>query len=150
MYWATATSDVSVYAGMIRSRAAKYEPGQEFNACLVSGVVQGVSVDVQRQGLGGTSPMPDIYDDLITDTQPAISRGKTELAGTGHKVIETLSIMIPESTAAPGIIEPGQLLKVLHDDNTSNYLGLVLSTNISVAQAGGAAVYQSITIERNP
>ncbi|MFQ3281903.1 hypothetical protein [Reinekea sp.] len=149
-HWNSATPDVSVYAGMIRSRSAKYEPAQEFNACFVSGTELGVSVDVRRQGSGGTQPMPDVYEDLITDPQPAISRGKAEIASTGNKVIETLSIFIPESQAVPGIIEPGQLLKVLHDVSANDYLGLVLSTSISVTQSGGAAVYQNITIERNP
>ncbi|PTY38583.1 hypothetical protein BGP77_11600 [Saccharospirillum sp. MSK14-1] len=148
-HWDTAAPDANVYAGMIRSRSGKYEPGQEFNACFVSGVEQGVSVEVQRTGSGGTNPMPDIFDDLITDTQPAIARGRNELAATGNKVIETLSIIIPESQAVPGVLLPGQLLKVLHNDAQQDYIGLVLSNSISVAQSGGAAVYQNVTIERN-
>lgn len=146
--WASATPDAEVYIGMIRTRSAQYEPAPEFNACYVSGINQGVAVDVRRQGSGGTSPMPDIYHDLITDPQPAISRGRQELAATGNKVVETLSLIIPENGAAPGIITPGQLVKISHDDPADDYLGLTLSTRITVAAAGGAAIYQSITIER--
>lgn len=146
--WDGITPDVQIYAGMVRSRAGKYEPAQEYNSVFVSGIEQGVSVDVQRQGSGGTNPMPDIFENLITDAQVAISRGRQELAQTGNKVIETLGVIIPESAATPGIILPGSIIKMLHDDSAQDYVGMVLSTNIAMAQAGGAAVYQNITIER--
>ena len=93
--------------------------------------------------------MPDIYDDLITDSQAAISRGKAELAGTGNKVVETLSVIIPENGAAPGVLVPGMLVKVMHDDSQKDYMGLVLSTQISAQRAGGAAIFQSVTLERS-
>lgn len=146
--WASATPDAEIYIGMVRTRSAQYEPGPEFNACYVSGINQGVAVDVRRQGSGGTAPMPDIYHDLITDTQPAISRGRQELAATGNKVVETLSLIIPENGAAPGILTPGQLVKISHDDPAEDYLGLVLSNTINAQQAGAAAIYQNVTIER--
>lgn len=147
--WGTATPDAAIYIGMVRSRSAQYEPAPAFNACYVSGISQGEAVDVQRDGSGGTDPMPDIYDDLITDSQPAISRGKAELAGSGNKVVETLSVIIPENGAAPGILVPGMLVKVIHDDSQLDYMGLVLANQISAQRAGGAAVYQSVTLERN-
>lgn len=147
--WASATPDATIYIGMVRSRSAQYEPAPAFNSCYVSGVSQGEAVDVQRAGSGGTDPTPDIYDDLITDSQPAISRGKSELAGSGNKVIETLSVMIPENAGAPGIVTPGMIAKVIHDDPQLDYFGLVLAVNISVQRAGAAAVYQSVTLERN-
>lgn len=147
--WSGATPDAGIYIGMVRSRSAQYEAGPEFNACYVSGVSQGEAVDVQREGSGGTAPMPDIYEDLITDSQAAISRGKAELAGTGSKVVETLSVIIPENGAAPGILVPGMLVQVMHDDSQLNYMALVLAVQISAQQAGGAAVYQSVTLERN-
>jgi len=146
--WDTATPDAEIYIGMVRSRSAQYEPGPAFNACYVSGIHQGVAVDVQRQGSGGTQPMPDIYDDLITDTQPAISRGKAELSAAGNKVIETLSVLIPEQGAAPGILTPGQIVKVTHDDPIQDYTALVLANRIAAQGAGAAAVYQSVTLER--
>lgn len=147
--WGTSTPDAGIYIGMVRSRSAQFEPAPEFNSCFVSGVSQGEAVDVQRQGSGGTNPMPDIYDDLITDSQAAISRGKAELAGTGNKVVETLSVMIPENGAAPGVLVPGMLVKVMHDDSQKDYMGLVLSTQISAQRAGGAAIFQSVTLERS-
>lgn len=146
--WDTVTPDVGIYVGMIRSRSGKYEAAQEHNACFVSGVNQGQSVDVQRQGSGGTDPMPDIFEDLITDAQPAISRGRNELAATGNKVIETLQVPIFENGAAPGVLVPGQIAQVQHDDSLKDYVGLVLSNSISVAKAGGAQIYQSVTLER--
>ena len=147
--WETATPDAGIYIGMVRSRSAQYEPAPAFNACYVSGVSQGVAVDVQRAGSGGTAPMPDIYEDLITDSQPAISRGAAELAGAGNKVVETLSVLIPESGAAPGVVLPGMIVKVMHDDSLLDYMALVLSVSISVQKAGGAEIYQSVTLERS-
>lgn len=146
--WSGATPDAGIYIGMVRSRSAQFEPAPEFNSCFVSGISQGAAVDVQRQGSGGTNPMPDIYEDLITDSQAAISRGKAELAGTGNKVVETLSVMIPENGAAPGILVPGMLVQVMHDDSQLNYMALVLAVQISAERAGAAAVYQSVTLER--
>jgi hypothetical protein len=93
--------------------------------------------------------MTDIYDDLITEQTAAIYRGRSELSAVGNKVSETLSVFLPENGAAPGVILPGQLIKVLHDDNTNDYMGLVLSNNISATKARAAAIYQSVTIERN-
>jgi len=147
--WETSTPDAGIYIGMVRSRSAQYEPGPEFNACYVSGVSQGEAVDVQRAGSGGTAPMPDIYEDLITDSQPAISRGKAELAAAGNKVVETLSVIIPESGAAPGVLVPGMIVKVMHDDDLLDYMALVLAVSISVQKAGGAEIYQSVTLERS-
>ena len=147
--WETATPDAGIYIGMVRSRSAQYEPAPAFNACYVSGVSQGVAVDVQRAGSGGTAPMPDIYEDLITDSQPAISRGKAELAAAGNKVVETLSVIIPESAAAPGVLVPGMIVKVMHDDPLLDYMALVLAVSISVQKAGGAEIYQSVTLERS-
>ena len=147
--WETATPDAGIYIGMVRSRSAQYEPAPAFNACYVSGVSQGVAVDVQRAGSGGTAPMPDIYEDLITDSQPAISRGTAELAGAGNKVVETLSVLIPESGAAPGVVLPGMMVKVMHDDPLLDYMALVLAVSISVQKAGGAEIYQSVTLERS-
>jgi hypothetical protein len=147
--WDGITGDVQVYAGQIRSRAATYEPNQDYDSVYVSGIDQGVSVDVQITGSGGLNPMTDIYDDLITEQAAAVYRGRAELSAVGNKVSETLSVFLPENGAAPGVILPGQLIKVLHDDSASDYIGLVLSNNISASKAGAAAIYQSVTIERS-
>lgn len=146
--WDGAQPDTAIYIGMVRSRSAQYEPGPAFNACYVSGVSQGQAVDVQRQGSGGTDPMPDVFDDLITDAQPAISRGRVELAGSGNKVVETLGVIIPENAAAPGVLVPGQIIQVTHDDDALDYMALVLATSISVRRSGGAEIYQNVTLER--
>lgn len=147
-HWDTVTPDAAIYIGMVRSRSARYEPAPSYDSCFVSGVSQGVSVDVQRTGTGGLNPMPDVLDDLITEAAPAISRGRNELAATGNKVVETLSVLIPEQGAAPGILRPGQIVSVTHDNPDSDYVGLVIANSISVQKAGGAEIYQSVTLER--
>lgn len=147
--WDSVVPDTAIYIGMVRSRSGKYEPAPAYDACFVSGVSQGVSVDVQRTGSGGLNPMPDILDDLITATAPAISRGRNELAASGNKVVETLSVLIPEQGAAPGILMPGRIIKVTHDDSAKDYVALVIANSISVQKAGGAEIYQSVTLERS-
>lgn len=146
--WDSATPDAAIYIGMIRSRSARYEPSQACDACFVSGINHGVSVDVQLTGSGGLNPMPDVFDDLITAPAVAISRGKNELSATGSKVIEILSVIIPESKAAPGILLPGQIVRITHDDELKDYTALVLSVSISAQRAGAAEIYQSVTLER--
>ncbi|NKI17444.1 hypothetical protein HCU74_08440 [Spongiibacter sp. KMU-166] len=147
--WASVTPDAIIYVGMLRSRSGQYEPGQQYDACYVSGINVGEAVDVHRAGSGGLNPMPDVYDDLITDAQAAISRGKAELSGAGSKVIETLSTIIPENAGAPGILTPGQIAKITHDDPADDYFGLVVSNHIAVQRAGAAEIYQSVTLERS-
>lgn len=148
-HWETLTPDAAIYIGMVRSRSAKYEPGQAYDACYVSGINQGVAVDVQLTGSGGLNPMPDIFDDLITATAPAICRGRNELAAAGNKVVETLSVIIPESGAAPGILVPGMIVAVTHDEPVKDYIALVLANSISVQRAGAAEIYQNVTLERS-
>lgn len=148
-HWESAFPDEIVYIGMVRSRSAQYEPAPAFDGCYVSGVNQGVAVEVQRDGSGGLNPMPDIYEELITDSQPAISRGRNELSATGNKVVETLAVIIPENGAAPGLITPGQLVKVQHDNPAEDYLALCLSTSVSAKRAGAAEIYQNVTLERS-
>ena len=147
--WDAVTPDAAIFIGMVRSRSAQYEPGQAYDACYVSGINQGVAVDVQLTGSGGLNPMPDIFDDLITAAAPAISRGRNELAAAGNKVVETLSVIIPEAGAAPGILKPGMIISVTHDDPERDYIALVLANSISVQRAGGAEIYQSVTLERS-
>ena len=147
--WDSVVPDTAIYIGMVRSRSARYEPAPAYDSCFVSGVSQGVSVDVQRTGSGGLNPMPDILDDLITATAPAISRGRNELSASGNKVVETLSVLIPEQGAAPGILIPGKIIKVTHDDSAKDYVALVIANSISVQKAGGAEIYQSVTLERS-
>lgn len=147
-HWDSATPDTAIYAGMIRSRSAQFEPAQAYDSCFVSGVNQGVSVDVQLTGSGGLNPMPDVFDDLITDSQAAISRGRNELAATGNKVVETLSVLVPENGAAPGVLIPGMIVSVTHEDPAADYTGLVLSNSIAAQRAGAAEIYQTVTLER--
>jgi len=147
--WAGAAPDAIIYIGMVRSRSAQYEPAPAFDGCYVSGVNQGVAVEVQRQGSGGLNPMPDIYEELITDPQAAIYRGIAELSATGNKVVETLKIIIPELGAAPGVIKPGQIVQVQHDNPAEDYKALCLSVSLAAKKAGGAEVYQSVTLERD-
>ena len=147
--WETVTPDAAIYIGMVRSRAASYEAGQAYDACYVSGINQGVAVDVHLTGSGGLNPMPDIFDDLITAPQPAISRGRNELGESGNKVVETLSVLIPEAGAAPGILIPGMIVSITHDNPDRDYIALVLANSISVQRAGGAEIFQNVTLERN-
>ena len=61
---------------------------------------------------------------------PDISRGKAELS------------------AVPGILTPGQIIKITHDDPALDNAALVLANRIAAQGAGAAAVYQSVTLER--
>ena len=41
------------------------------------------------------------------------------------------------------------MVKVMHDDPLLDYMALVLAVSISVQKAGGAEIYQSVTLERS-
>ena len=144
--WNTATMDKIVPAALVISLSANWRPEPEYNAVYVSGTHAGVAVNVKRTGTAGNEPAPDILEDWLTETQVNTERGRNELAKGGQQSVTTLEFPLTDTSTAPGLIEPGQLVEV--QDITGNWRGLCLSTSISAAGSLGS-VTQSIELERH-
>ncbi|TBW40139.1 hypothetical protein E0E54_00750 [Azotobacter chroococcum] len=145
--WAGEVMERIIPAEIVGEWGSEWSPQPEWNSCYVSGTSHGVAVDVRRTGTAGDKPAPDVYDDLITGTDAARSRGIAELAKGGNQEIVTLDLpLFPEATA-PGLIEPAMLCEVRDIDGT--WRGLCLATEIGAEGVGAARVTQTVRLERH-
>lgn len=104
-----------------------------------------MSVNVKRAGTNGDNPAPNILEDWLTETQVNTERGRNELAKGCHQSVTTIELPLTDSNTAPGLIEPGMLVKV--QDITGDWQGLGLATSIGASGVG--AVLQSVDLERH-
>jgi hypothetical protein len=89
-----------------------------------------------------------VFDDLITGTDAARSRGIAEIAKGGNQEIVTLAIpLFPVGGSAPGLVEPAHLCEVRDIDGT--WRGLCLSTEIAAEGVGASRVTQTLKLERH-
>ncbi|GAB3471955.1 hypothetical protein [Azotobacter salinestris] len=145
--WAGEVMERIIPAEIVGEWGSEWSPQPVWNSCYVSGTTHGVAVDVRRAGTAGDAPAPDVYDELITSTDAARSRGIAELAKGGNQEIVTLALpLFPEATA-PALIEPAMLCEVRDIDGT--WRGLCLATEISAEGIGAARVTQTVRLERH-
>ena len=143
--WPETTMDARIVpASMVISLSASWQPEAEYNAVYVSGIYEGVSVNVKRQGTAADNPAPDIFEDWLTETQVNTERGRNELSKGGNQSITTIELPLTDTETAPGLIEPGKLVEV--QDITGDWQALCLSTQI---RAKMAKVSQTIELERH-
>jgi len=57
-------------------------------------------------------------------------------------------LAIPEGSAEPGLLLPGQTVAVVYDDDSLSYRGYVTSVTVSIPGRGLAKVRQTVTIEQ--
>ena len=148
--WHNTLYDRIIPHQLITDMAGEWAPRPEYNSCYVSGVSYGVAVDVRRAGSAGDKPAPDVYDDLITDTNAARQRGITEICKGGVQEIVTLTLPLFPADKAPGLVQPAMLCDI-HPHTEPNWPGLCLATSITVTaqQAGSGMVRQQIKLERH-
>jgi len=146
--WATAVMDRIVPAEIVGGVGGEWTPQPAWNSCYVSGTTHGVAVDVRRAGSMGDAPAPDVYDELITGTEAARSRGIAELAKGGNQEVVSLTLpLFPVGGSAPGLVEPAHLCEVRDIDGT--WRGLCLSTEIAAEGVGASRVTQTLKLERH-
>jgi len=131
------------------SYASQWEPKPEYNAVFVSGITDGVAVDVLRWGTAGDKAAPDIFDDLNVEAYQCQERGMAAIAAGGNQEIVTIDTILPTS-GAPGLIEPGNVIEYRDTQTPANtWRGNVLSNTIACGQPGTGRVTQTIKIERH-
>ncbi|MCG8520834.1 MAG: hypothetical protein MI744_01370 [Pseudomonadales bacterium] len=141
--------DAIIADTMTTSYASQWEPQPEYNAVFVSGITDGVAIDVVRQGTAGDKPAPDIFDDLNVEAYQCRERGMTAIAAGGNQEIVTIETVLPTS-GSPGLIEPAMLVEVRDTIEPANtWRGNALGVSISVGQPGTGRVTQTVKIERH-
>lgn len=141
--------DAIIADTMTTSYASQWEPQPEYNAVFVSGITDGVAIDVVRQGTAGDKPAPDIFDDLNVEAYQCRERGMAAIAAGGNQEIVTIETVLPTS-GSPGLIEPAMLVEVRDTIEPANtWRGNALGVSISVGQPGTGRVTQTVKIERH-
>lgn len=147
-WWSTAIMDRIIPAEIITDSSGEWTPQPEWDSVYVSGTSHGVAVDVRRQGTAGNAPAPDVFDDLVTATDAARSRGISEISKGGHQEIATRTIpLFPVGGSAPGLVEPAMLCEVRDPGDT--WRGLCLGVDISADGIGASRVSQVLRLERH-
>ena len=116
----------------------------ELERVLVSGTTHGAMTEVIRRNTAGAVSATDVSDVLNQDNSANAERGRNILCDSG--VIEQLSIQLPlmPPGQAPGLLEPGQLVKILRENGTDT-IGMVLSNSIKPDSV--SSVWQSAVLE---
>ena len=141
--------DAIIADAMTTSYASQWDPQPEYNSVFVSGITQGVAVDVIRMSTAGDKPAPDIFDDLNVESSQCRERGLTAIAASGDQEIVTIETVLPTS-GSPGLIEPAMLVEVRDTRESANtWRGNVLGVNINVTNPGTDRVTQTVKIERH-
>lgn len=141
--------DFIIADSTISALSSQWQPGIAYNGVYVSGISDGVAVDVVKAGTAGDVRSADVYDALNLTTQQCRGRGVSILGQSGDQEIVTIEIPIPTS-GAPGLIEPGKWGEVQDTRNVDNsWRGLVLSNSVRVSKPGAAKAVQIIQMERH-
>jgi hypothetical protein len=146
--WAAAPVAVEMPADVITTDSLEPDARAPYNAVYVSGTTHGPQGHVCRTGTAGDLLAPPVTDALITHETAARMRGRTVLGGAGAKLQHSLTMPLLVGAGLPGVITPGQLLKV--NDIGHTWRGLVRSVRIA-AQASSEVIVvrQALTVERN-
>lgn len=145
---ATAEMDRTIHESQILSEGGQLETNDLINAVFVTGESEGVALTVTRAGTAGDIAGQDVVDAWLTAIEANTSRGKQEIAASGDRIISTLELAIPESTAQPGLLLPGHAVAVIYNDSALSYRAYVTAVAISVPGRGLAKVRQTVTLER--
>ncbi|HLA33021.1 MAG TPA: hypothetical protein VJ047_18525 [Pseudomonas sp.] len=146
-WWSSAIMDRIIPAEIITDSSGEWTPQPEWDSVYVSGTSHGVAVDVRRTGMAGNAPAPDVFDDLITATDAARSRGICEISKGGNQEIASRTIPLFPVGSAPGLVEPGMLCEVRDPGDT--WRGLCLGVDISADGIGASRVSQVLRLERH-
>jgi len=138
--------DAQIPMSMVNQQSLNYEPAPLYDSIYLSGTTKGVANLVELFGSGGLLQAPDVFDDLLTDTDVTQERARQEIGNSGAKGIYSITLPIPEALIAPGLLEPGMMIETVEGNTT--WRGYVLGVSISAPRSGAAKVEQTATIVR--
>ena len=144
--WAATTPALAIHESIVRSFGHSWQPGPGYNGVYVSGTTQGVLCFVKRTGTDGALLAPMVTGPLITDTDVARERGRTEIAASASYTVTAIDLPLEVDPAVPGILLPGAIIEVIESRET--WRGQVTGCKISGARNRGLVIRQNIEVER--
>ncbi|MEM0953285.1 MAG: hypothetical protein AAGI24_04015 [Pseudomonadota bacterium] len=139
--------DADIPMAIVSSEALQFQPAPLYDTVYISGTNVGVANQVTRSGFPGTSPAPDVFDDLMTDTSITTERARQVIAASGNRGEYTLVLPVPEfQTEAPGLVEPGMIVQVV--EGGSSWRGYCLGTSIRAPRSGAEKIEQTLRLVR--
>jgi hypothetical protein len=129
---------------MIPTETSEAQHSPELERVLIAGTTHGVVTEVVRAGTAGSVSAADISDPLAQSVAVNSERGRNVLAESGAIVLMTGQLPLMPPGQAPGLLVPGQLVKVMREDGKVSR-GLVLENAIN--PNGVASVWQNVSLE---
>lgn len=111
---------------------------------LIAGTTHGVVTEVIRSGSAGAVSAVDVSDVLAQDVAANTERGRNILAESGQIEILSLEMPLLPPGQSPGLVVPGQLVKILREDGSVTR-GLALGN--SITPNGISAIWQNVSLE---
>src|SRR5690606_32448748 len=96
--WA-ADMNRTIHENQILSEGGTLETRPLINAVYVTGEREGVALSATRLGTAGDQPGPDVVDAWLTEQPANAARAAQEIAASGDRIIHTLELAIPETSA---------------------------------------------------
>ena len=138
--------DAQIPMGLVTGVSMQYQPAPLYDSAYISGTNAGVSTLVTLTGKAGTAPAPDVFDDLMTDTDVTTERARQVIAGSGGRGLYSLTLPIPEFDTAPGLVEPGMVVEAV--EGLEKWRGYVLGASIKAPRSGAEKIEQTIKVVR--
>jgi len=148
--WGTAIPDKAVDKGFALTVGQSWKPSPRHNGIYVAGTTSlGSLVKVTRLGTNGEPFLTMVTDPLITASETGRERARNLISATGRKEEVTLEMPVLPDQEDPGVLLPGQLLRV-QDSVEGDWRGQVMSIAIGAVKAGAVTkVRQSVQVERH-
>lgn len=145
--WATAPDSAFSHLipeAMIPEESSESASSPRLERVLIAGTTHGVVTEVVRTGTAGSQSGEDVSD-VLAQTHPVnAERGRNLIADSGEQEMVTLRLPLMRPGQAPGLVVPGQLVKVLRADG-SHTRALCISN--ALAPSGISSVWQNVTLE---
>ncbi len=129
---------------MIPTETSEAQHSPQLERVLIAGTTHGVVTEVVRAGTAGSVSAADISDPLAQSVVVNAERGRNVLAESGSIVLMTGQLPLMPPGQSPGLLVPGQLVKVLREDGKVSR-GLVLENAIN--PNGVSSVWQNVSLE---
>ena len=146
--WPVSPVDVQIAWGAVQAEAFERTDRPEYDGVYVAGQQGGVVGFVRWAGRAGALLHPMVTDLLLTEHPALRQRGTAILGASGSQARVSLTLPVLTGANEPGVLDLGQLARVLDPDGT--WFGLVRSVSVSAASLDrDPRVRQVVVLERH-
>lgn len=142
--WSGEAPDVDVAWSAVQTEQTERDDEVPYDAVVVLGTRSAYGLQAVLASTPGLTPHPQVTDELVTEPAVAISRASSVLGQSGRKAMHTLTLPVLTGAGEPGVLEPGQLVRVL--DPAGTWVGMVRGVSVRAALP---EVEQTVVLERH-